>query len=438
MSSDPKPLILIVHDDPQVTAELVGLLTRAEYQVRAATDQALVRKHLNRERPSLVLVGQKDEQGIERLIQVHQQTLDAPVIFLGKQAAVEHAVTAMRAGAADFLAYPSKPEFIIEIIQRHLNLRDDGAFIANAEESKNLLALARKVANKDATVLLTGESGTGKEVLARYIHQHSKRRNAPFVAINCAAIPENMLEAMLFGHEKGAFTGANESRPGKFVQANGGTLLLDEITEMDLGLQAKLLRVLQEREVEPLGAHRTIPLDVRVIATTNRDLQQEVDEGRFRMDLYYRINVFPLHLLPLRQRREDILPITEHLLCRHAEGSVSINSDAMSKLLDYEWPGNVRELENVLQRALILAENPDLCTDDVQFVIPAQGKATEDSAEKKNLERQVKHRESDVILDALKANQGSRKHTAEQLGISPRTLRYKIARMRDEGISIPG
>jgi two-component system response regulator FlrC len=438
MSSDPKPLILIVHDDPQVTSELVGLLTRAKYQVRAATDQALVRKHLNRERPSLVLVGQSDEKGIERLIQIHQQTLDAPVIFLGKQAAVEHAVMAMRAGAADFLAYPSNSEFILETIQRHLNMRDDDAFIAMAEVSKNLLALARKVAAKDATVLLTGESGTGKEVLARYIHQHSKRRNAPFVAINCAAIPENMLEAMLFGHEKGAFTGASESRPGKFAQANGGTLLLDEITEMDLGLQAKLLRVLQEREVEPLGAAHAIPLDVRVIATTNRDLQGEVDEGRFRMDLYYRINVFPLHLLPLRERREDILPITEHLLRRHAEGSVSINSQAMCKLVDYEWPGNVRELENVLQRALILAENPDLSTEDVQFVVPAQGSAREESVEKQNLERQVKHRESDVILDALKANQGSRKHTAEQLGISPRTLRYKIARMRDEGISIPG
>jgi two-component system response regulator FlrC len=298
--------------------------------------------------------------------------------------------------------------------------------------------MASKVADSDVSVLVSGESGTGKEVLARYIHQESSRRASPFVAINCAAIPENMLEATLFGHEKGAFTGAYEARAGKFEQANGGTLLLDEISEMDLALQAKILRVLQEKEVERLGGKKLIPLDVRIIATTNRDLAREVEDGRFREDLYYRLNVFPLHLLPLRERRDDILPITEHLLKRYAKFHVHFNDQAMLKLLEYEWPGNVRELENVLQRALIMSEQNQLTNEDVHFQTPSASAPVQNASKKaQKLEDKVKHRETDLIIDALKANQGSRKQAAQQLGISPRTLRYKLARMRDAGISIP-
>src|SRR3984957_11393254 len=237
--------------------------------------------------------------------------------------------------------------------------------VASAESSRLLMTLARRVAGSECTVLVAGESGTGKEVLARYIHHHSNRAGNVFVAINCAAIPENMLEAVLFGWERGAFTGAHNAHPGKFEQAQGGTLLLDEISEIPLTLQAKLLRVLQEREVERLGARASIALDVRVIATTNRRLREEVASGRFREDLYYRLNVFPLTPLPLRARREDVLPLAMRSLALHSRPGARIpalHPDAAQRLLTYAWPGNVRELENVMQRALVLCDS-DLIRD---------------------------------------------------------------------------
>src|SRR6056297_2076289 len=222
--------------------------------------------------------------------------------------------------------------------------------------SRELLALATRVAGSDAAVMLTGESGVGKEVYARYLHGASSRSEQPFVAVNCAAIPENMLEAMLFGYERGAFTGATETRPGKFEQAQGGTLLLDEITEMEIGLQAKLLRVLQEREVERIGGRRVIAFDVRIIATSNRELRGAVDAGLLREDLYYRLNVFPLHVPALRARPGDLLPLAGRLLARHAGGRpIRFAACAEHRLLAHDWPGNVRELENVVQRALVLA-----------------------------------------------------------------------------------
>ena len=230
-----------------------------------------------------------------------------------------------------------------------------------APNSMRLIELARRVAASDCTVLIVGESGTGKEVLARFIHRCSPRSRQPFIAVNCAAIPENMLEAMLFGYERGAFTGAHAAHPGKFEQAQGGTLLLDEITEMPLGLQAKLLRVLQEREVERLGGRTPIALDVSVLATTNRRLREEVAAGRFREDLYYRLNVFPLAMAPLRARRDDVLPLAMQLLsgrCRPGEQIPALSADAAHLLLTYPWPGNVRELDNLLQRALILVNGP--------------------------------------------------------------------------------
>jgi two-component system response regulator FlrC len=242
--------------------------------------------------------------------------------------------------------------------------------VASAESSQHLLELARRVAASDCTVLIVGESGTGKEVLARFIHRFSARSNGPFVAVNCAAIPENMLEAILFGYERGAFTGAHTAHPGKFEQAQGGTLLLDEITEMPLSLQAKLLRVLQEREVERLGGRTPIALELRVLATTNRRLREEVAAGRFREDLYYRLNVFPLGLAPLRLRRDDILPLAMQLLgqrSRVGEPIPALSADAAQVLLTYPWPGNVRELDNVLQRALILVNGPVISREHIQF-----------------------------------------------------------------------
>ena len=361
--------------------------------------------------------------------------------------------------------------------------------VACAATSTRLIELARRVAASDCTVLIVGESGTGKEVLARFIHRCSPRSRQPFIAVNCAAIPENMLEAMLFGYERGAFTGAHAAHAGKFEQAQGGTLLLDEITEMPLGLQAKLLRVLQEREVERLGGRTPIPLDVRVLATTNRRLREEVAAGRFREDLYYRLNVFPLAIAPLRTRRDDVLPLAMQLLnarCRPGEQIPALSADAAHLLLTYPWPGNVRELDNLLQRALILVNGPVIRQEHIQFELANDGGAAEphmaakivltkdsvldrapatgfaaglggaatgaapgsgamadslamanSAAMVNSLANSLGQAERDLILDALRTGQGNRREAAERLGISQRTLRYKLARLREAGIDVP-
>jgi two-component system response regulator FlrC len=341
--------------------------------------------------------------------------------------------------------------------------------VACAAASQRLLELARRVASSDCTVLIVGESGTGKEVLARFIHRFSPRSAGPFIAVNCAAIPENMLEAILFGYERGAFTGAHSAHPGKFEQAQGGTLLLDEITEMPLHLQAKMLRVLQEREVERLGGRTPIALEVRVLATTNRRLREEVAAGRFREDLYYRLNVFPLGLAPLRQRRDDILPLAMQLLglrSRVGEPIPALSADAAQLLLTYPWPGNVRELDNLLQRALILVNGPVIGPEHIQFepapdvpvsaaaptvaavLAPELGvaapielplasrEAASDDA-RGSLADSLGQTERNVLLDALRDGGSTRREIAERLGISPRTLRYKLARLRAAGVDVP-
>ena len=315
--------------------------------------------------------------------------------------------------------------------------------------------MCAKVAKTDVTVLLTGESGTGKEVLARYIHQNSMNHDGPFVAINCAAIPENMLEAMLFGYEKGAFTGAVQAAVGKFEQAQGGTLLLDEISEMDLALQAKLLRVLQEKEVERLGSHKKIILNVRILATTNRKLKEYVDEGRFREDLYYRLSVFPIKIPPLRERVGDILPLAKELILKHHSRGKALpvfDAAAVEKMLCYRWPGNVRELENVVQRTLILQGSGHIGVDELIFEEPfqmaeswsiesPQSDIQDDEIKEKteaiSLGVGVRSVEEKIILQTLGEENGSRKNTAQKLGISPRTLRYKIARMKESGVALP-
>jgi two-component system, response regulator FlrC len=323
-------------------------------------------------------------------------------------------------------------------------IRDAIDPVACASSSQRLADLARRVATTDCTVLIVGESGTGKEVMARFIHRHSPRARAPFVAVNCAAIPENMLEAVLFGYERGAFTGAVTAHAGKFEQAQGGTLLLDEISEMPLGLQAKLLRVLQEREVERLGSRVPLALDVRVLTTTNRRLREEVAAGRFREDLYYRLNVFPLAIAPLRSRRDDILPVAMQLLgmrCRPGERIPALSADAAHLLLTYPWPGNVRELDNLLQRALILVSGPVIGPQHIQFELPGEpierpSAAGPPAPSPSKLADSLGRAERDLILDALRAGSGSRREAAERLGISARTLRYKLARLRAAGFDV--
>jgi two-component system response regulator FlrC len=281
-------------------------------------------------------------------------------------------------------------------------------------------------------------------VVSRFIHENSSRAAGPFIAINCAAIPETMLESVLFGYEKGAFTGACQATAGKFEQAQGGTLLLDEITEMDLALQAKLLRVLQEREVERLGGRKVIPLDVRILATTNRNIYQVVAEGEFREDLFYRLNVFPLNIPPLRERVDDILPLANEILASYSNAGAAVDfSEAAKRLLKtHLWPGNVRELDNVIQRALILKTGLSIEDINIQFEEKAYDiRLASDAVNQTNellpgLSGDLKAREQDIIISALKA-QNNRKEVAKKLGISPRTLRYKLAKMRDSGVALP-
>lgn len=319
------------------------------------------------------------------------------------------------------------------------------SLVGTSRAIQHVRQMMQQVADTDASVLILGESGTGKEVVARNLHYHSKRREAPFVPVNCGAIPAELLESELFGHEKGAFTGAIAAQAGKFEQAEGGTLLLDEISEMPMALQAKLLRVLQEREVERVGGRKPISLDIRVLATTNRDLAGEVAAGRFREDLYYRLSVFPLAWRPLRERPGDILQLAERLLARHVakmkHASVRLSPAARACLQAYAWPGNVRELDNALQRALILQqggviEAADFCLAGAIPLSAGTEPSLEVVADAGGLGDDMRRHEYQMIIDTLRAERGRRKEAAERLGISPRTLRYKLAQMRDAGFDV--
>ena len=313
--------------------------------------------------------------------------------------------------------------------------------IAQSPPMRAVLEMARRAAQTDVGIMLLGESGVGKEVVSRFVHRSSPRAAGPFVAINCAAIPDSLLEATLFGYERGAFTGASQSAPGKFEQAQGGTLLLDEVTEMAAGLQAKLLRVLQEREIERVGGRKRIALDMRVVATSNRDLQQAVQQGVLREDLYYRLSVFPLHIPPLRERREDIIALAQAMLARHAQQygldpAPRLDGAAQRAMLDYHWPGNVRELENMMQRAAILSQQGVIGTAELFFQAAGAAVAAQRAAPRE-IGAELADSERQLIADALRDSGGSRKDAAERLGISPRTLRHKLQRMREAGLLSP-
>ncbi len=448
-----KESVLVVEDDAELREALVDTLRAADLSVLSAPDALAALQVLQSEEIALVIsdVQMPGPNGYQLLASIKRLRPDLPVVLMTAFGTVAQAVAAMREGATDYIVKPFDAQALIEMARRQLSLRVvPNELVAVDPESKRLVALARKIAENDATVLITGESGSGKEVYARFIRDHSVRVSAPFVAINCAAIPENMLEATLFGYEKGAFTGALGAHAGKFEQAQGGTLLLDEISEMDLGLQAKILRVLQEREVERLGSSRTISLDVRLIATSNRDLPEEVRAARFRADLYYRLNVMSLRLPPLRERRGDILPLARRAIqacARGGQAALSFAADAESKLLQHDWPGNARELTNIVQRAAWLASGgiihaADLDTESVataaarapaacaQVAVPIGVRAI-------GLDHDLKQRERELILATLRVTGGSRKLTAERLGISPRTLRHKLQQLKASGVSVP-
>ena len=441
--------ILVVEDDEGLREALVDTLSLAGHNCIEADSGESALLLLKSHQVDIVVsdIQMGGMSGLSLLKSIKNQQSNLPVLLMTAYGTIDDAVQAMQDGACNYIAKPFAPQVLLNMVSQYIppkivNKKDP---IVADKRSLELLTLAKKVASTEASVMILGPSGSGKEVLAQYVHNHSKRSLGSFIAINCAAIPENMLEATLFGYEKGAFTGAIQACPGKFEQAQGGTILLDEITEMDLGLQAKILRVLQEREVERLGGRKTISLDVRVIATSNRDLKEAVSEGLFREDLYYRLNVFPLSWLPLAQRIDDIFILAQHLVSRHCqkngESIPEFSAAARSKLNAYHWPGNVRELDNVIQRALILHTNKlidagDLLIENFDTAIMAVEPEKEIIKEDK-LGSELKLQEHQIILDTLQACHGSRKAVAERLGISPRTLRYKIAKMRDSGIEIP-
>lgn len=456
--------ILLVEDDDNLREAVSDTLLLHRFKVTTAVNGEDAVLTLKQKSFDFIVsdVSMPGMDGHDLLNHVKQNYPHIPMLLMTAYAAVDRAVEAIQQGAIDYLVKPFQPNQLIELIKAHLpssaSTQDEP--IAKDPASQQVLALARKVAVTDSTILISGESGTGKEVLARYIHQNSERRDGPFIAINCAAIPENMLEATLFGHEKGAFTGAINSQAGKFEQAQGGTLLLDEISEMDMGLQAKLLRVLQEREVERIGGRKVIDLDVRVLATTNRAIVEEVKAGRFREDLFYRLSVFPLAWQPLRNRKDDIIPLAESLLKKHGQKmqkpALILDADAKAALLAHPWPGNIRELDNAIQRALILQSGNSVTATDLGLVgeslidfrpaetISAVSEEAQETLVTQEQEGQesihvgLKHKEFEMILDALRVHNGRKNRAADHLGISSRTLRYKLARMRELGMDVDG
>src|SRR5208282_1417270 len=408
----------------------------------AEADAAGALRRLEQECIALVIsdVQMPGPDGHQLLSMIKRKFPELPVVLMTAYGTVAQAVAAMRDGATDYIVKPFDAQALIDMARRQLAARImPNELVAVDPESRRSVSLARRIAENDATLLISGESGTGKEVFARFIRDHSARADKPFVAINCAAIPENMLEASLFGYEKGAFTGALAAHAGKFEQAQGGTLLLDEISEMDLSLQAKILRVLQEREVERLGSSRTISLDVRLIATSNRDLAEAARSGRFRADLYYRLNVMSLRLPPLRERPGDILPLARRaiLACARAgQAPPCLTPAAERKLLEHDWPGNARELTNIVQRAAWLASGGriDACDLDTGGIA---GAAAPPPPQEAGLGHDLKERERELILATLALTGGSRKLAAERLGISPRTLRHKLQQLKAAGVAVP-
>jgi len=458
--------ILIVEDDQELQEALVDTLILNGFEVISVSsaEKALValEDDIGMVFTDIRMDGM-DGYALMKRIRAIKPYL--PIVLMTAYGTIEQAVDAMKSGAVDYIVKPFEANVLVEKAKAYFN-RDastEDDFVVADPATQQLKTMAKKVAESEASVMITGESGTGKEVLARFIHKQSLRAKQPFVAINCAAIPENMLEAMLFGYEKGAFTGAAKSMPGKFEQAQGGTIFLDEIGEMKPDLQAKILRVLQEKEVERIGSHRVVYLDVRVLSASNIDMKQAIQSGRFREDLYYRLNVFPMLLPPLRDRPRDIAAISEKILQRHCGRSriePMVSAPAMKQLIEYAWPGNIRELDNVIQRALVMMSGDTIQLQDIildsnvgiskrsvearaDLPLPTSMPSSSTSevsvpvSEGLGDSKDLRAREVALILETLRQFNGHRQKTAEALNISPRTLRYKIAKLKEQGVDVP-
>ena len=442
-----KQRILIVDDDSYVREATEAILSARNYEVETAPEAKTALQKLDESEYDLLLsdIRMPGMNGLELLEAARAKVADIHIIMMTAFGTVEDAVDAMKKGAYDYIQKGTDPSEIEIVVDRALQFQETerenrrlrselqdrysfGNMIGKAHNMEQVFDLIETVADSRATVLVTGESGTGKELVARALHYNSGRSSGPFIRINCAALPKDLMESELFGHEKGAFTGAIKQTRGRFEMADGGTLLLDEISEIDPSLQAKLLRVLQEREFERIGSAQTIKVDVRIVATTNRDLQSEVEEGNFREDLYYRLNVIEMALPSLRERKEDIPALVSSFIDRfnHENGKSveGVRDDTLDLLSQYNWPGNVRELENYIERAVVVARGPVLEPSDFPAKLTNSPVGLQDQGLQVGMT--VHEIERQLIMKTLEACRGNRTEAAAMLGISTRTLRNKL------------
>jgi DNA-binding NtrC family response regulator len=446
--------ILVVDDHPDIRAQVSQNLNSAGFQVEAVSSGSEAMERFGITKYSLIISDEKVSgiYSLDLLNSVKELSPQLPVIIMTANGSVHNAVGAMQAGAADYLLKPFSAESLEKTVKRAIDRANgNGGFqtsvkkleqpvagkeiISRNQKMMEILKLARGVAPSTATVLIQGESGTGKELLAAYVHQHSRHPEAPYVALNCAALPDTLAESELFGHEKGAFTGAVGRKIGKFEQANKGTVVLDEISEMPLPLQAKLLRVLQEKEVDRIGGTHPVPIDARVVAISNVDLKTAVADGKFREDLYYRINVIPLMIPPLRERKDDIESLAHHFLEKfnlaNLKKVTAIDPAALNMLIDHGWKGNVRELENVIERAVLITEGSSVLTEHLLLDSSGNTAQSQDRFEV-TAGCTVKQMEKQLIFQTLNEVEDNRTQAAELLGISIRTLRNKLHEYKQE------